>query len=124
MAEVNAHVDDRRLVRKYSRNSDHRRPHRSRMRRNRRFTMSDPETRPVGSDTSVTRRQVLQLAATTLLTGANVRLQRSKKIIVAGAGIGGLSCAWELVRRGHDVTVVEASARTGGHVLTFRDGLD
>ena len=29
-----------------------------------------------------------------------------------------------LVRRGHDVTVLEASARTGGHVFTFRDGLD
>ena len=43
---------------------------------------------------------------------------------MAGAGIGGLSCAWELVRRGHDVTVIEASERTGGHVKTFRDGLD
>ena len=85
---------------------------------------SDPEAPTVDSDTLVTRRQVLQLAATTLLTGANVRLQRSKKIIVAGAGIGGLSCAWELVRRGHDVTVVEASPRTGGHVFTLRDGLD
>src|SRR4051812_17408385 len=77
-----------------------------------RFTMpgSDHDAPTVGSDPLVTRRQVLQLAATTLLTGAHVRLQRSKKIIVAGAGIGGLSCAWELVRRGHDVTVVEAAA--------------
>ena len=50
--------------------------------------------------------------------------KRTKKVIVAGAGIGGLSCAWELVRRGHDVTVLEASARTGGHVFTLRDGLD
>src|SRR3954470_7309668 len=102
MAEVNAHVCARPAVRKYSRNSDRRRPHRSRMRRNRRFTMPDSETRTVSADTLVSRRQVLQIAATTLLTGANVRLQRSKKIIVAGAGIGGLSCAWELVRRGHD----------------------
>ena len=53
-----------------------------------------------------------------------MRSPAPKKIIVAGAGIGGLSCAWELVRRGHDVTVVEASERTGGHVKTFRDGLD
>ena len=45
-------------------------------------------------------------------------------MIIAGAGIAGLSCAWELVRRGHEVTVLEASNRTGGHVFTFRTGLD
>ncbi len=82
---------------------------------------TDPEAAP---DTLVTRRQVLQLAATTLLQRSDVRQSRPKTVIVAGAGIGGLSCAWELVRRGHDVTVVEASARTGGHVFTFREGLD
>jgi monoamine oxidase len=38
-----------------------------------------------------------------------------------GAGIAGLSCAYELVRRGHQVTVIEASGRTGGHVRTFHD---
>ncbi len=38
-----------------------------------------------------------------------------------GAGIAGLSCAYELVRRGHDVTVLEASGRVGGHVRTFHD---
>src|SRR4051812_44839563 len=38
-----------------------------------------------------------------------------------GAGIAGLSCAYELKRRGHDVTVLEASGRAGGHVRTFHD---
>ena len=38
-----------------------------------------------------------------------------------GAGIAGLSCAFELVRRGHDVTVLEASGRPGGHVRTLHD---
>jgi monoamine oxidase len=38
-----------------------------------------------------------------------------------GAGIAGLSCAYELNRRGHDVTVLEASGRAGGHVRTFHD---
>ena len=71
-----------------------------------------------------TRRDALKLAATALLPQADSRAKGAKRIIVAGAGIGGLSCAWELVRRGHEVTVVEASARTGGHVFTFRDGLD
>jgi monoamine oxidase len=70
---------------------------------------------------SITRREALKLAATTLVPQVK---PRTKRVIVAGAGIGGLSCAWELVRRGHDVSVVEASARTGGHVFTFRGGLD
>ncbi|HEY6547573.1 MAG TPA: FAD-dependent oxidoreductase, partial [Vicinamibacteria bacterium] len=47
----------------------------------------------------------------------------SKRIVVAGGGIGGLACAYELVRRGHDVTVLEAAGRTGGHVRTVRDPL-
>ncbi|HVP49361.1 MAG TPA: FAD-dependent oxidoreductase [Bryobacteraceae bacterium] len=47
----------------------------------------------------------------------------TKKVIVAGAGIGGLCCAYELMRRGHEVAVLEASGRAGGHILTVRDGL-
>jgi monoamine oxidase len=46
-----------------------------------------------------------------------------KQVIVAGGGIGGLCCAYELVRRGHSVTVLEASGIVGGHVRTVRDGL-
>jgi len=42
---------------------------------------------------------------------------------VAGAGISGLCCAYELMRAGHEVVVLEASGRHGGHVLTGRDGL-
>jgi len=45
-----------------------------------------------------------------------------KKIIVAGAGISGLCCAYELMKSGHEVTVLEASGRHGGHVYTGRDG--
>ncbi|HVW95289.1 MAG TPA: FAD-dependent oxidoreductase [Mucilaginibacter sp.] len=46
-----------------------------------------------------------------------------KKVIVAGAGITGLCCAYELMKSGHEVTVLEASGRYGGHVFTGRDGL-
>jgi monoamine oxidase len=45
-----------------------------------------------------------------------------KKVIVAGAGISGLCCAYELMKGGNDVTVLEASGRHGGHIFTGRDG--
>ena len=60
------------------------------------------------------------------LDAAKKRLEPSspnKNIIVAGAGITGLCCAYELMKLGHDVTVLEASGRYGGHVYTGRDGL-
>src|SRR6188768_4254604 len=85
-------------------------------------------------DASVSRRDVLKLAGGAI-AGAGLResdpqpspRRASKRVIVAGGGIGGLCCAYELVRRGHDVTVLEASGRAGGHVRTahdpFADGL-
>ena len=45
----------------------------------------------------------------------------SKKIVVVGAGLAGLACAYELKTAGYDVTVVESRDRIGGRVLTFRD---
>src|ERR1043166_7364809 len=74
---------------------------------------------------SITRRDALKTAGTLLLAGATTSLAASKpkRIIVAGGGIGGLCCAYELMERGHDVTLLEASRRTGGHVKTIRDPL-
>ena len=40
-----------------------------------------------------------------------------------GAGIAGLCCGYELMRRGHEVIVLDASGRHGGHVFTVRDRL-
>jgi monoamine oxidase len=51
------------------------------------------------------------------------RQKKIKKVIVAGAGIAGLCTAYELMKRGHDVTVLEATGRHGGHVFTVHDGL-
>ena len=44
----------------------------------------------------------------------------AKKVIVIGAGMSGLVAAYELVRAGHDVTILEARDRIGGRVLTIR----
>lgn len=65
------------------------------------------------------------------LAGLNIKPHKTpgtksaagKKIIVAGAGITGLCCAYELMKNGHEVVVMEASGRHGGHVFTGRDGL-
>src|ERR1051326_5267547 len=51
------------------------------------------------------------------------RAQNPRKVIVAGGGIGGLCCAYELMMRGHEVVLFEASGRTGGHVKTIHDPL-
>ena len=45
------------------------------------------------------------------------------KVIIAGAGMAGLSCAWELRKRGYDVVVLEGQGRPGGRVETLREGL-
>ena len=55
---------------------------------------------------------------------AMLELQRAgpaaKKVAVLGAGISGLTVAYELERVGYDVTIIEASRRTGGRNLTLR----
>jgi monoamine oxidase len=82
-----------------------------------------------GSMTSITRRDALKVAGSLLgssLVADSLRAQSGKsqkRVVITGAGIGGLCCAYELMKRGHEVTVLEASGRTGGHVLTLRDHL-
>ncbi len=74
----------------------------------------------------LTRRTLLQTAAGTALMVASQEARaadKKKTVIVAAGGIAGLCCAYELTRRGHEVTVLEASGRIGGHVKTVRDNL-
>ena len=45
-----------------------------------------------------------------------------RKIAILGGGISGLTVAYELSRRGYDCTILEASHRCGGRILTLRHG--
>ncbi|BAY41333.1 L-amino acid oxidase (plasmid) [Nostoc sp. NIES-2111] len=84
---------------------------------------------------NLNRRQFLlrsTLAVAATVTYDHVQAQKPKspgalpkgvprrKVIVVGAGISGLVAAYELTAVGHDVTILEASKRIGGRVLTLR----
>lgn len=80
------------------------------------------------SPANITRREALKLAGGAMAIAPSAAFARpqaktGRKVIVAGAGISGLSCAYELMQRGHEVTLLEALGRSGGHVLTVRDNL-
>jgi len=76
----------------------------------------------------LTRREMLKA---TLATGAGLLLSnriafgqdrpKGKRVVVVGAGFGGLAAAHELGAAGYEVTVVEARNRMGGRVLSFGD---
>ena len=47
---------------------------------------------------------------------------KGRTVVILGAGIAGLVAAYELMRGGYDVTVLEARNRVGGRVWTIRGG--
>lgn len=49
---------------------------------------------------------------------------RPKQVVVIGAGMAGLCAAYELVRAGHEVAILEARRRPGGRVYTVREPFD
>ena len=63
------------------------------------------------------------LAAISPLSVSSIlsRSSDDKRILVVGAGLAGLSCAYELDRAGFNVILIEARSRAGGRVRTYRD---
>src|SRR5688572_2160445 len=45
-------------------------------------------------------------------------------VLILGAGIGGLAAAYELMKVGYNVTILEALNRPGGHIWTARKGTE
>lgn len=44
-----------------------------------------------------------------------------KQVVIVGAGMAGLTAAYELLRAGHEPIIIEAQQRVGGRVQTFRE---
>jgi len=76
---------------------------------------------------SITRRTFLKQSAVAIagasLAGPNLVLASpaTKRVLIIGAGMAGLSAAYELTQLGHDVTILEARNRPGGRVHTLRE---
>ena len=73
-----------------------------------------------------TRREFLQWMAAAALVSRPSQLERfqrqgaTQRVLVLGAGLAGLSSAYELQSLGHNVTILEAQMRPGGRVYTIR----
>ncbi|ALM82678.1 FAD-dependent oxidoreductase [Bordetella sp. N] len=57
-----------------------------------------------------------------MLRDASAGIGRGRSVLVVGAGMAGLVAAYELMRLGFEVKVLEATARVGGRVHTLRRG--
>jgi monoamine oxidase len=68
----------------------------------------------------INRREFLSATGVALIS-STVFAKTKKRVIVAGAGLAGLSAAYELSLKGFDVTVIEGRNRVGGRVFTLKE---
>ncbi|MGH9841055.1 MAG: flavin monoamine oxidase family protein [Blastocatellia bacterium] len=70
----------------------------------------------------LSRRQFLLATGASVIGATVVNAQnRPQRVLIAGAGLAGLSAAYQLAKAGYQVTVIEARTRHGGRVFTLRD---
>lgn len=86
----------------------------------------NPSAKPVPSPRSLTRRSLLCGAAGLGLAALLPRrgaAASAPRIAIVGAGLAGLTTAWELAKAGYASTVYEASGRVGGRTFSLRHKL-
>lgn len=65
-------------------------------------------------------RQLGMLGGLLTATRLSARPRATGTVLVVGAGLAGLTCAWRLLQAGLDVTVIEAQDRVGGRAHSLR----
>ena len=75
-------------------------------------------------DIALSRRQFIAAGAAAVATGAwapRARGATQPRVVVVGAGLAGLTCAYRLKQAGVEATIHEASGRLGGRCWSIRD---
>lgn len=67
-----------------------------------------------------TRREFL-ISTGAIFASKEIFGQKKPRVLILGAGLSGLSAAFELAQKGFDITVLEARNRIGGRVQTLRE---
>jgi monoamine oxidase len=74
-------------------------------------------------DIALSRRQFLAAGAATAVAGAwapRARAATPQRVVIIGAGLAGLTCAYRLKQAGVDAAIHEASDRAGGRCWSIR----
>jgi monoamine oxidase len=61
-----------------------------------------------------------QIDYETIIQGGLPKTGKPGKVVIVGAGMAGLVAGYELMRAGHDITILEARGHVGGRVQTIR----